>query len=582
MPFDAAMLTASVYEMKNELIGARVEKITVPSREEVIFSFHNVKDGKSFTSKLLISTFPDNSCVHLTRISRENPAVPSSFCLMLRKNLIGARVSEIEQLGFERAVMLTFTATDEMGYPTTRYIVAETMGKYSNLILLNNEKRILLASRLIDISLNSKRPVLTGMRYENPPVQDKRDPLSETREAFISNYTDELLPDKFIIKSYYGFSPLISREIAHKAGASTDSSGYKSALCDAFFEVTARINNKDFTPTLLTDKNGNAVDFSFMPITQYGDEYTSVAFNSVGEMLDRYSEEKNRAASVKAKASDLLRAIQNAEKRLTKKMQILLEDIEESKDAEKYRAEGELITANIYRLKKGDSKVLLTDYSTYPPTEKEVELITNKNPQQNAAIRFKRYTKLKNGKEHATKQLSIAKDELEYIERVRYSLERADSESALSEIRAELESTGYISKKATKKPQKQQKPKPDTYKTSGGYTVYCGKNNIQNEFVTFKLGAKGDIWFHAKDIAGSHVLMVTGGEEPSARDYTDAAMIAAVNSSAKGSAAVEVDYTKCENVKKPNGSKIGFVIYKTNYSTSVLRDEAYVKGLKVN
>ncbi|MBR6742009.1 MAG: DUF814 domain-containing protein, partial [Clostridia bacterium] len=165
---------------------------------------------------------------------------------------------------------------------------------------------------------------------------------------------------------------------------------------------------------------------------------------------------------------------------------------------------------------------------------------------------------------------------------VRYSLERADSESALSEIRAELESTGYISKKATKKPQKQQKPKPDTYKTSGGYTVYCGKNNIQNEFVTFKLGAKGDVWFHAKDIAGSHVLMVTGGEEPSARDYTDAAMIAAVNSSAKGSAAVEVDYTKCENVKKPNGSKIGFVIYKTNYSTSVLRDEAYVKGLKVN
>jgi len=250
MPFDAAMLTASVYEMKNELIGARVEKITVPSKEEVIFSFHNVKDGKSFTSKLLISTFPDNSCVHLTRISRVNPAVPSSFCLMLRKNLIGARVSEIEQLGFERAVMLTFTATDEMGYPTTRYIVAETMGKYSNLILLNNEKRILLASRLIDISLNSKRPVLTGMRYENPPVQDKRDPLSESREAFISNYTDELLPDKYIIKSYYGFSPLISREIAHKAGASKGSAEYKSAFSDAFFEVTTRINNKDFTPTL--------------------------------------------------------------------------------------------------------------------------------------------------------------------------------------------------------------------------------------------------------------------------------------------------------------------------------------------
>lgn len=582
MPFDAAMLSASVYEMKNELIGARVEKITVPSREEVIISFHNVKDGRSFSSKLLISTFPDNSCVHITKISRENPAVPSSFCLMLRKNLIGARVTEIEQLGFERAVMFSFSTTDEMGYPTFRYIVAETMGKYSNLILLSEDKRILLASCLIDISLNSKRPVLTGMRYENPPVQDKRDPLSETREAFISNYTDELLPDKFIIKSYYGFSPLISREIAHRAEASTDSKEYKNALYNAFFEVTTRINNKDFTPTLLSDKNGNVVDFSFMPIKQYGDEYVSEAFESVSEMLDRYSEEKNRAAGVKSKASDLLRAIQNAEKRLTKKIQILLEDIEESKDAEKYRAEGELITANIYRLKKGDAKVLLTDYSTYPPSEREVELITNKNPQQNAAIRFKKYSKLKSGKEHATKQLEIARDELEYIERVRYSLDRADSESALAEIRAELESTGYISKKQNKKPQKQQKPKPDTYKTSGGYTVYCGKNNIQNEYVTFKIGSKGDIWFHAKDMPGSHVLMVTNGEEPSAKDYTDAAMIAAVNSSAKGNAAVEIDYTRCENVKKPNGSKIGFVIYKTNYSTSVMRDEAYVKGLKVN
>lgn len=578
MPFDAAMLAASVAEMKKYLIGARVEKISVPEKEEVIISFHTFIDGVSKTRKLAICTYPDNSCVHLTTVTRENPAVPSGFCLLLRKNLIGARLAEIEQLGFERAVMFAFNTTDEMGYPTQRYLVAETMGKYSNLILLSNEKKVILASRLIEISLNSKRPILPGMRYENPPAQDKRDPLSETEEGFFSVCTDEILPDKLIMRNYYGISPLISREIASRAGNEAN----KESLTKAFFDVVNVIKNAEYQPSLLTDKLGNCVDFSFIPITQYGDEYNIEEFNSVGEMLDKFAADKNRAANVRHRASDLLKVVQNSEKRLAKKIQILLDDIEEAKDAEKFRDEGELIKANIYLLKKGDTKVKLADYSTYPPTEKEVVLDATKTPQQNAAVRFKKYSKLKAGRIHAAAQLELAREELEYIERVKFSLDRADGESEIAEIRTELESGGYIRANASKRPQKNKKPKPDIYVTSGGYTVYCGKNNIQNEYVTFKLASRDDIWFHAKNMPGSHVILVTNGEEPSAEDYTEAAIIAAVNSSAKGNAAVEIDYTKASNVKKPGGSRIGFVIYKTNYSTTVLRDEVKARSLKQN
>lgn len=578
MPFDAAMLAASISEMRIYLIGARVEKISVPEKEEVIIHFHTYVDGVSKSRKLTVCTYPDNSCVHMTEVSRENPAVPSGFCLLLRKNLIGARVTEIEQLGFERAVMISFKTTDEMGYPTERYLVAETMGKYSNLILLSNEKKVILASRLIEISLNSKRPILPGMRYENPPAQEKRDPLTESRESFAELYNDDIPAEKFIMRSYFGISPLISREIAHLAKLRGRISA--ESLSDAFFAVVDKINSADFSPTLLLDKSGSAVDFSFMPITQYGDEYTCLCFNSVGELLDRAASDKTRAANVRHRAADLLRTVQNAEKRLEKKIQILLNDIEASKDADKYRFEGELITGNIYMLKKGDKTVSLTDYSTDPPCEKTVELDPTKTPQQNAAIRFKKYNKLKAAKLHATEQLKLAREEAEYIDRVKFSLERADGETEIAEIRTELENGGYIRSKASKKPQKPKKPKPDKYVTSGGYVVYCGKNNIQNEYVTFKLSQKGDIWFHAKNMPGSHVLMVTNGEEPSAQDYTEAATIAAVNSSAKGNAAVEVDYTRVENVKKPGGSRIGFVIYKTNFSTSVVRDEATAQKLK--
>ncbi|MGN1473694.1 MAG: NFACT family protein [Eubacteriales bacterium] len=580
MPFDAVMLRASICELRDVLLGARVEKVTVPEKEEVLLSFHTPSPSGEKNRKLAICTYPDNSCVHLTSVNRENPSVPSGFCLVLRKNLIGARVFEIEQLGFERAIRIGFRATDEMGYPTERFLVAETMGKYSNLILLSNEKKVILASRLIELSLNSKRPVLPGMTYEPPPAQNKRNPLTETPEGFDACYDSELAPDKLLMRNYYGISPLISRETAYQA-ENSGNPDRKAALKTAFFALIDRITDDRYEPTLLLDASGTPVDYSFEPIRQYGDLYRTAHFESVGAMLDRYAEDRNRAADVRRRAADLLRTVSNAEKRLNKKIQILSSDLEASDGAEQYRALGELITANIYQLKKGMSKADLIDYSADPPATVTVPLDVSKTPQQLAAGYFKKYNKLKAAKLHAAEQLRIAREELEYIERVADSLNRADGASEIAEIRSELEHAGYIRSKSGKKPQKPVKPTPDCYRTSGGYTVYCGKNNIQNEYITFRLAHRGDLWFHAKNIPGSHVLLIAEGAEPSAEDYTEAAMIAAVNSSAKGTAPVEVDYTHVENVKKPSGSRTGFVIYRTNYSTTVLRDEARVKSMKL-
>lgn len=580
MPFDAAMLRASIFEMRQFLMGARVEKVTVPEKEEVVLSLHTQAQEGPRSRKLAICTYPDNSCVHLTSVNRENPAVPSGFCLVLRKNLIGARIFAIEQLGFERAICIGFRSTDEMGYPTERYLVAETMGKYSNLILLSEEKKVILASRLIELSLNSKRPVLPGMTYEPPPAQNKRDPLTETPEGFDAVYDPDLAPDKLLMRNYFGLSPLIARETASEAArnAGTDP---QTALRDAFFALVDRIVNDRYEPTLLLDAAGDPVDYSFQPIRQYGDSYREERFVSVGELLDRYAADKNRAADVRRRAADLLRTVSSSERRLKKKIQILSADLEESEGADRYRALGELLTANLYRLKKGMSEAELIDYTVDPPATVTLSLDVSKTPQQIAAGYFKKYNKLKAAKLHAAEQLRLAREELEYIERVADSLDRADGATEIAEIRTELEHAGYIRAKKEKKPPKPGKPSPDVYRTSGGYTVYCGKNNLQNEYITFRLSHRGDLWFHVKNLPGSHVLMVTGGAEPSAADYTEAAMIAAVNSSAKGMATVEVDYTHVENVKKPSGARVGFVIYHTNFSTSVPRDEAKVKSLKL-
>ncbi len=577
MPFDAGVVSAVCREISEKLIGGRVEKIYQPEREEIHLFFHPPYGQGNRSVCLSLNAAPDNSKISITTTQKQNPETPPSFCLFLRKHLGGGRLEAVEQLGFERAVKLTFSSKDEMGFPVKRYLVAETMGKYSNIIMLDGDERVISALRLIEMSMNSKRPVLIGMKYEDPPKQNKRNPLEETREGFYAIYSEDILPDKLIMQNYYGISPLISREIAHIA---RKNGGGREGLFSALSCVCDIIINGKFTPTLLLRDGGTPQDFSFMPIEQYGEEYETVIFPTFAELLDRFYFERDRAQNVQRRASDLLRVVSVHEARIQKKLELLSEDLSDGGNIEKYASLGELIISNVYQIKKGDRFVTLIDYSKEDMPEVKVELDIRLSPADNAGKYFRLSKKAKRKVEHAKEQIEISKKELDYILSVKDALSRAQGESELYEIREELSLGGYVkeNKRAGSK-RIIKKNKPAEFVTSSGLKVLCGKNNIQNEQLTFKTANKTDIWFHAKNMPGSHVILFTEGTEPTERDYTEAAVIAACHSSAQGRGTVEVDYTQVKNIKKPAGAKPGFVIYHTNYSALVLRDEELCESL---
>lgn len=586
MPFDAGMFAATAHEIEKYAIGARIEKIHQPEKEEIVFIFHDVRiDGERRSLRLVINAGTNNPKISFTHMNKENPAIPPMFCLMMRKHLGGAKLVGVEQLGFERAIMLEFSCKDEMGFACTRYVVCEIMGKYSNLILLDESKRIINAMKLIDFATSKIRQILPGMTYENPPEQKgKCDPLTETEEGLLAKLSDEREKsiDKFLISNYFGFSPLLTREISYLSSGSVScpiAEADTDKLCSAFFEFVRVITERDFHPYIVTDNDSAPVEFSFLPITQYGEGYKLTLMDDFASLTDRYFDERDRNERIKQKAGDLIHTINNAQARLSKKIVKLSEELALTDECEQYRREADLITANIYCLKKGMERVSVVDYYSDGCPEVVIELDKQLTPAANAQQKYKKYTKYKNGKIYLAEQIEIAKRELEYIESVIESLSRADGETELTEIREELSASGYASKFKAQHRQKKYMPKPLVYRTSGGYRVLCGKNNMQNEYLTFKLAEKSDVWFHAKNRPGSHVIMQCEGREPSERDYTEAAMIAAYHSRSAGEAMIEVDYSYVKNIKKPSGAKPGFVIYHTNYSTLVNRDPDLVTSL---
>ena len=385
-----------------------------------------------------------------------------------------------------------------------------------------------------------------------------------------------------MISNYYGFSPLLTREISYRVSSSVSSciADYSAhEIADAFFEYVNIIKNNRFAPYMVIDEQGKPVEFSFMPIYQYGQDYKLVELSDFASLIDKFFDERDRNERIKQKAGDLLHIINNAQARLSKKIVKLTEELAATDECDRFRHEADLLTANLYQLKKGMEKVTVVDYYSENCPEISIELDKQLTPAGNAQQKYKKYTKLKNGKIYLSEQIEKSKNELEYIESVIESLSRADGETELAEIREELSASGYSSKLKNIQKQKKYNPKPLVYHTSSGYKVLCGKNNLQNDYITFKFAQKSDIWFHAKNRPGSHVIMLCNGEEPSERDYTDAAMIAAFHSKATGDAMIEVDYTNVKQIKKPNGAKPGFVIYHTNYSTLVKRDGDYVQSL---
>ncbi|MGM9680263.1 MAG: NFACT family protein [Eubacteriales bacterium] len=578
MAFDAGMVAAITGELRERLTLARIEKVHQPEKDEILLLLHSGRDNL----RLTVSASANNPRIHLTGEIKENPSVPPMFCILLRKHLSGGKILDVEQIGFERVVRIRIESRDDMGFLSEKRLYAEIMGKYSNLILTDGEDRILGAIRPVDFTTSAKRQVLPGMRYELPPAQDKVNPLTETKEGFFARLEGgepSSRTDKFITANYQGISSVVAREIAFTTGE-TLSCG-KNLLWNAFSRLTKRIRSGDFEPCLVTDENGHPVEYCFFGITQYGEGFQCVRTDSFSQLIEKYFSARDQSDRVRQRAGDLLRLIHNARSRLEKKSDSQREELAEAAKKDEYRRMGDLITGEMYLLKRGMDSALLTDYCDETMPKVRVELDPRLSPAANAQRYYKKYNKAKNAEEILSVQLARSEEEIAYLDSVLDSLSRAKGQSELDEIRAELAEAGYGSRmKKNPGGAKKTPSKPLVFRTSGGYRLLCGKNNVQNEQLSFKIAGKSDWWFHVKNAPGSHVVLLCDGEEPSERDFTEAAMIAAYHSSLAEAKNIAVDYTQVRNLKKPAGAKPGFVIYHTNYSAYVTPDPALCERLR--
>ena len=583
MAFDAGMLRCTLSELRKTALGARIEKVYQPERDEILLQMRSFEGGK----RLLINAGSNNARIGFCEIPKENPQNPPMFCMLLRKYLQGAKLVEIEQADFDRVAFLGFDTRDEMGFECRRYLIAELMGKYSNLIFADGDKRIITALRTTDFSFDSVRQLIPGMVYSLPSA-DKINPRYITQEDFLSlieNAPRERACDKLIVSSFMGVAPVVAREIVYRATGHTDTPvGYCFAddLWREFERFQSILNSEDFSPCLIL--NGEEiVEYSFLPIDQYG-SYERRDFESAGALLDAYFASRDNKQRVHQRASDILKLLTNAEARIRKKLELQRTELSECDEGEKYRKYGDLITANLYRLPGKTSVAELEDYEEMDeegncPTLR-IELDSRLSPSANAQRFYKKYAKTKTARVELTRQIELGEGELEYIYTVFEALTRAESPADLMEIRDELYRSGYASRMKSYASHKQKAPVVMQFVTPDGMRVLCGKNNLQNEYITHKLAEKHDYWFHARQTPGSHVLLVTEGREPTGLDFTTAAEIAAHYSKAEG-ANIGVDYLLARHIKKPAGSKPGFVIYHTNWTAYVTPDAEKIAAMRV-
>lgn len=580
MAYDAGMLAAVIREI-NESGVNKIEKIYQPQNDELLI----VLRGNGKTERLLINVGSNYPRMHFSVVQKENPATAPLFCMILRKHLMGGKLSGVRQMGFERVAELTFDCYDEMGYETKKYLMVEIMGKYSNLMLVDATQKILCAMKNVDFTTSQKRQVLPGMLYELPPAQDKidvRDCDGKTFVEMCSNAEPSQKIEKLITSRFMGISSGNAREISWRAAGATDAriedvsaEQLWKALSDAVMSAFS-----GGTPSMYTDAEGKLVDYSYLKLSKYAGNITVVEYPSFGELLDDFYGKKSNVERIHQKASDVFRLLSNAESRVNKKMALQREELDECARGDEYKLFGDLLIANLYALKRGDSEARVCNYYDETAPMITIPLDTRLSPSQNAQRYYKRYNKSKTAKEMLTVQLENGERELAYIATVFDALTRAETEQDLNEIRDELYHTGYASRMKNYTHKKAGSPKPMRFLTTNGYTVLCGKNNYQNEHLTFKIAERSDWWFHVKNAPGSHVIMQTKGVEPDAVDFTEAAEIAAYYSTVSGGVNVPVDYTQVRHVKKPAGAKPGFVIYHVNWSAYVTPNEEKILRMK--
>ena len=563
MAFDAVFLSAVLAEVRERCLGARVDKIHQPSRDTLILHLRS-RDSRE---KLLFAVNPTAPRLHLTSASPENPAEPPMFCMLLRKHLLGARLTEITQLPMERAAFFTFDCTDEMGDAVQKRLAAELMGRTCNLYLLAPDGRILDCLRRIGLDETTRRPALPGLKYIPPEPVAKENPLeSPDFAAILDRPGADVLADR-LMDTLGGLSPLVCREAALFAAGDIDArvsaldrEDTARKLADFFREYGAHPR-----PYYYAAPDGTPKQFAFCPIRQYGSCQKAESF---GALLDGYYTLRDRKDAMRQKSQSVRKTVQNLCTRLTRKLAIQEKELQATYDRERLRQLGDILTANLHRVVKGQTVISCEDFYDEEMKMVDIPLSPILSPQQNAAKFYKDYTRMKNAEKELTHQISLGQTELEYLKSVLEELNRAQSEAELEEIRRELSDGGYLRQDGGKKRVKQGKLAPMRFVSTDGYPIYVGRNNRQNEELTFKLARKDDIWCHASKVHGSHVIISCGGTTPPDNTITQAAQLAAYYAETTGGRNVPVDVTPVKQVKKiPNG-KPGMVIYHT-YKTVI-------------
>ena len=572
MPLDAICLSALTAELGEKLEGAKIDKVQQPERDMLILSLR----GRSGNFRLLLAAGAGNARVHITGESMENPAEPPMFCMLLRKHLVGARIASLEQPDHERMLALELDTRDEMGDLSRKKLVVEMIGRSANVILVGADGRIIDCMRRMDFAGDAERRLLPGMIYRLPPKQNKTDFFSsnsEIRRALIAGADREMPVDKWLLDSFSGLSPLICREMAFRCGGSFDT------LPEQLDALHDTVIAGDFTPYMLLDGD-KPRDFSFMPIRQYGDSMKGESFDSFSALLDAFYARRDRAERQRRRSHELSRSIKTLRDRLVRKLAGQTEELQRTTGRDEIRKNAELITANMYRLKKGDRELLCEDYYQPDCPEVKIPLDPLKTPQQNAAAMYKEYNKLNAAEEHLTVLIDQGEKQLDYLNSVLEELSRAETEKDISDIRRELMETGYMKKARGAKPERIKAQAPLRFVSDDGLEILIGRSNTQNDELTTKLARRTDYWLHTQKVHGSHVIVRCDGLEPPETTLEQAASLAVYYSQGRDSGKVPVDYTMVRFVRKPSGAMPGKVIY-TDYKTLLAEsDENLAHRLK--
>lgn len=571
MPLDAITIKALTAELKDKIIGGRIDKVQQPERSMLLISLRSQGENH----KLLFSAATGSARLHLTRASYENPAEPPMFCMLMRKHLIGAHISNVEQPNNERMIIISLDSYDELGVKSEKKLVAELIGRSTNLILVGEDGRIIDCMRRMDFAGDALRRLLPGMIYKLPPVQEKKAFLDCDEEHFnrlLSDADTSVSADKWLMDNFSGLSPLICRELSYRCAGDYER---LSSVCQALRESVLA---GEFVPYMLISE-GKPKDFSFMAISQYGSEFTSEQFDSFSELLDAFYSKRDKAEHQRRRSHELTRSVKTARDRLQRKLISQHEEFKRTEQREELRMKAELVTANMWRIRKGDRVLECENYYEPDCPLINIELDPLKSPQENTARMFKEYNKLKGAHRHLSILIEEGEEKLEYLNSVLDELERAETEKDLSDIRRELVETGFIKKLKSNQKQKHKEQQPLRYMSDEGYEILVGRSNAQNDQLTTKLARRTDYWLHVQKIHGSHVIIRCDGLMPPDLTLEQAASLAAYHSQGREGGKVAVDYTMVRNVKKPSGALPGKVIYTDYYTLMASADEELAKRL---